>query len=303
LHPTRSRVLRRWYFVSLLLALSILLLLRFTVLKTVPNPSDYGLTAATVLDTLVASAVTSLVVGIAYVLLFPEGSSVALEEVPSRDIEAALEQATQHTRKWRVRARTANYFARMTLPALTKEALRSGRSINVRVQMLDPENPTLMAGYARFKSNHRGAAARWTPDKVRREIYATMLQLALHRHEAPRLEIEVGLSPALWVISLDASDDIAMITGQNRGDTAIVFRAGSQFYESYCDDFDASFSECRRLQVPAVETLTPSLDPSDLSASQFDELRTFFQEVGLSDCGDQELHAIVKTLHEKHNYA
>jgi hypothetical protein len=285
------------------MALGVLLLLRFTLLRTVPHPSDFRVTAGTVLDTLVASGVTSLVVGIAYVLLFPDDSVAVLEQVPSRDIEATLEHATQHTREWRVRARTANYFARMTLPALTKSALRSGRSIKIRVQTLDPENPSLLADYAKFRSNHRGAAAQWTPEKVRREVYATLLQLALYRHEAPRLDIEVGLSPALWVISLDVSDDIAMVTGQNRGEIAIVFRAGSQFYEGYCDDFDASYSECRILSVPTVRNLAPNLGTSGLSPSQLDELRAFFQEIGLSSCDDQELDAIVKVLHEEHNYA
>lgn len=302
MHPTDSRTVRRWYFLSLLLALALLVVTRFVILPTTPDASKYRVTAGTVLDTLVASAVTSLVIGAAYVLLFPKKVDPDVQQIRSRDIEPTILQATTEAREWKVRARTASYFSKVTLQSLEKAALRSGRGINIRVQLLDPENPHVLASYARFRSNRPRAAARWTPGRVRFEIYGTLLRLAISRNEAPRLDIEVGLSPALWVVSLDISDQLAIITGQNRGEPALLFRKGSEFFDSYNDDFDAGYNECRRL-VPVIPDLTDDVLNESLTQSHLSTIREFFSTLQLSVCSDDEIREIVRLMRREHNYA
>lgn len=301
MHPARSKTLRRWFFACVLLALTVILLTRFTLFPTAANMPSWRQTLATVLDSLAASAVTSFALGLAYVLLFPAEESIAIEILQSRDIENAIFQAARQARQWAVRARTANYFTKVTLPRLADAALSSGGSIAVRMQVLDPENENLLAAYARFRSNHPGAAVQWTSARVRREIYGAILTAAVVRGRAPRVDIEIGLSPAFWMMSLDLSDDMALITGQDRGDPAMLMRRGSRFFDGWSQDFDASFAECRKLR--------PELSPDNAlkvekrPRESILELREFFLGLGLADCSDTSLLEVIAQAKLDHHYA
>jgi hypothetical protein len=157
MHPARSMTLRRWFFTSVLLALALILVVRFTLVPNVANMPSWRLTLASVLDSLTASAVTSLVIGLAYVLLFPAEEASTVEVLPSsREIERAIIRGARDAQHWSVRARTANYFTKVTLQRLADAALSSGGAIIVRMQVLDPENDNLLAAYAKFRSNHPG---------------------------------------------------------------------------------------------------------------------------------------------------
>jgi len=300
-HPARSKTLRRWFFASVLLALALILVIRFTLVPSAANIPTWRQTLGSILDNLAAAAFTSLALGLAYVLLFPAEEPSTVEVLQSHQIEHEIIHSAREARRWAVRARTANYFTRVTLPQLAHAALSSGGSVNVRMQVLDPENESLLASYARFRSNHPGAATRWTTAKVRREIYAAMLTVALVRGRAPRMDIEVGLSPAFWVISLDLSDDMALLTGQDRGDPALMIRRGARFYDGWSQDFDASFTECRKLRPELSPDL--ALKITERPTDNMPALREFFRDLGMKDCSDAELSEILAEAKLEHHYA
>lgn len=300
LHPARLKSVQRWYFVTLILAFALILLVRFNVLPVKVAQSTFRSTAGTVLDTLAAAVVTSLAVGLAYVFLFPKEAEDELESLDSGQIEKTIRLATESAKEWRVRARTANYFFKATLPWLTSSALQTGRSVKIQVQVLDPENRKLMEAYARFRSNHAGQAALWTAARVQNEIYAGLLQAALCKADAPRLDIRVGFSPAFWVMSLDISEQLALLTGQNKGEPALLFKPQSSYFTGWCDDFEASFSECRIVNPTLLGTSRRDLEsptPAVLS-----RVKTFFHEIGLTTCPVDDLTEILKQLAAQHHY-
>jgi hypothetical protein len=302
MHPARSATLRRWFFTAILLALALILVVRFALVPNVANMSSWRLTLASVLDSLTASAVTSLVIGLAYILLFPPEEATAVEILSSsRDIERVIIKGARDARNWSVRARTANYFTKVTLQRLADTALSSGGAIIVKMQVLDPENDNLLAAYARFRSNHPGAAVSWTSTRVRREIYAAILSAAVVRGRAPRVEIEIGLSPAFWVMSLDISENMALLTGQERDDPAMLLPRGSRFFDGWSQDFDASFSECRKVKPELSPELALKIEkrPRD----NISALRQFFVELGLADCSDASLLEVVAQAKLDHHYA
>jgi hypothetical protein len=301
-HPARSVTLRRWFFTSILLALALLLVVRFTLVPNVANMPSWRQTLASTLDSLSASAVTSLIIGLAYVLLFPAEDASAVEVMSSsREIERVIFREVGNTHNWSVRARTANYFTKETLQRLTDAALSSGGAIIVRMQVLDPENENLISAYAKFRSNRPGAAAKWTGTRVRREIYAAILAAAVMRSRAPRVEIEIGFSPAFWVISLDISDNIALLTGQERDDPALLLSRGSRFFDGWSQDFEASFSECRRVKPELSPELALKIEKRPRENIQ--ALREFFVSLGLGDCSDTSLLEVVAQAKLGHHYA
>ena len=143
MHPARSRALRRWFFASVLLALALILIIRFTLVPTATNMPTWRQTLGSVLDNLAAAAFASLALGLAYVLLFPAEDPSAVEVLQSHEIlQRAIIRAARDARRWAVRARTANYFTKVTLPQLADAALSSGSWVTVRMQVLDPRTRT-----------------------------------------------------------------------------------------------------------------------------------------------------------------
>jgi hypothetical protein len=300
-HPIRSAALRRWYFASLLGGAAVLLLARLLIFPADAQQATWRLTIGAVLDTLFAAAIASIILGIVIVLLFADDPAEVLEVVESREIARLIKQEASRARQWDVRARTANYFSNTTLPALREAALDGGWACRVRMQVLDPENDALLAAYARFRSNHPGQVAAWSVERVRCEIYAALLQVSLCRSEAPRLEVKIGLSPAFWVVSLDLTDRLALLTGQDRGEPALTHRSPSSFYSSWQDDFDASFTECRTLEpgpctIPRAELQSPS-------AEIIDELGRLFEGWGFTKCSADILPKVLQQVGGASHYA
>jgi hypothetical protein len=303
MHPARSQSVRRWYFASLGMALALLLITRFQVIGN-PDPASHLVTFATVLDTLIASVVTSLVVGVAYVKLYPGDAYPELEEVRSKDIASRISDSTRRTDEWRVKARTANYFSRVTLWELVDRSLTTGRgSIHIKVLVMDPDSEPLLRTYARYRSNRRANSPAWNSQLVRDQVYATILQLVLARSEAPRIDVDLGLSPSLWLLSLDMSNEWAYVTGQDRGDPAIAIHQSSPFYTAYRDDFEASFTDCRKLSIPYIPELNRRQIVPPLADDLATRIRNLFASFQLSPCSDHDLSRIVQLLTKEHNYA
>ncbi|WP_327002704.1 hypothetical protein OHA72_47640 [Dactylosporangium sp. NBC_01737] len=301
MHPARSSTLRRWFFAALMLAAAVIVLTRFLVFPDTEEAADWSRTLGATLDNLLAATITSLAIGLAYVLLLPAPEAESVDVTQPREIAGLLESAAKDCTFWAIRSRTASYFARVTLPQLRDNALRTGGSIRVRIQLLDPTNDRALQAYATFRSNRPGASAIWNVARVRLEIYSTILAAAVHQNEAPRLDVEVGLSQDFWILSLDLSDKIAIITGQNKGEPCLCIRHTSPLFSGWRDDFDAGFSVCRVIR-PAISGLRMQ-ELHRPSARALDSIRIFFDQLGFPNLDDPSLRKIADYAGREHNYA
>ncbi|WP_369132008.1 hypothetical protein [Modestobacter sp. I12A-02662] len=297
----KTTTLRRWYFLSLVLGFAVVVLVRLFVLPEPTGESDRWVqVTSNVADNLIATILVAIAVGALVPFLFPSNdSSESIELLDTKAIEDAIEEATKDAREWNVRARTANYFSRHTLPWLTKAALKGRRPVNIKMQLLDPENEDLLRAYARMRSN---PAKQWTVDRVRLEIYASILEAAICKQEAPRINITVGLSSMNWVMSLDLSDEMALVTGQNKGEPGLLFSKASEFFTGWCDDFESAFAGCRHL-IPEHPGITRSgmRQPTD---ADIVGVRKFFSSLGLNTCAsDDELRKVIAQRGAPDNYA
>lgn len=107
MHPARSALLRRWFFVSLALAATVIVLVRFLVFPEARDSAEWELTVGAVLDNLLAAVITSLALGLTYVLLLPKPEAEQIEVIPSAAISPAIEAAARECAHWSVRARFA----------------------------------------------------------------------------------------------------------------------------------------------------------------------------------------------------
>src|ERR1017187_2005791 len=107
---SRSAVLRRWYFLSLGLVFVTLFVLRLTLLSSNHNGQAIFQSLADVTDNLIAATLTALIVGAAYVFLYPADPYAEHEVVRSMDIAQVISEECRTAREWAVRSRGANYF-------------------------------------------------------------------------------------------------------------------------------------------------------------------------------------------------
>jgi hypothetical protein len=280
MNPVRVRYLRRWYFAGLIVSLLILILVRYFVIGyTAPGSGSTFRTVTTQLvESLIAATIAGGFIAILLIWLFPsEDRTPEMELIEVRDIEPLVRAECNFAREWMVRARTASYFRARTLPWLAESAMSRNASIYLRIQVMDPTNEDLLAAYMRYLSAHEGTAKRWTADRVRNEIYATIVSVYLWRERCPRLEFEVGLSPAFWIVSMDISQRLALITGQRKNHPALSYRDGTSFYDTYLDEFEAGMQGCRLLdssaRVPALKRVGIATVESLLDKLGFDRSR------------------------------
>lgn len=297
----RSAVLRRWYFITLTLTLFGLAVVRLKLIPKEGSTSSVASSLGNVTDNLIAAVVTSLIVGLAYVYLYPTEERSQQELVRSRDIAQVIEDEARHAREWSVKSRAANYFTTVTLDAMVEMALKTGRGVRVKVQVIDPEDSNLLEGYAKSMQDLKSRVGIWSPERARREVYASLLRAAIKTLGAPKIDIEFGLSPSLWVVSLDISNNVALATCQNKGTDALLFRCDTDFYDSFYDDFEVAWNICRLVR-PQLPTSVP-LAFTEYENHHFDTVRAFFLALGLPACDRDELEQIVKLLSREHDYA
>src|SRR5439155_14604356 len=96
-------------------------------------------------------------------------------------------------------------------------------------------------------------------------------------------------------MSLDLSDRMALVTCQNKGEDALVFRTDSPFFKSYHDDFDAGWQSCR-VVTPKLKSSIAISATTRLTEEHCQVLNEFYGSLDLPSCDPAELQAIVRTL-------
>ncbi|WP_157120280.1 hypothetical protein [Nocardia fusca] len=287
---------RRLYFASLFAAAVALILVRFLLFPNKSNLSTIESTTAQLLDGLISATIAAAAVGVGYVLFVLQDDKIKVEHLPAREIREELDRAARSSREWRIKARTASYFTRCLLPVL----LNKNGSIQVKIQMLDPQIDSLMNQYAAFRSSHPDAAL-WSSDRVRHEICSSILLLAIYANRYPRLDVDIRLSSAFWVLSIDCTEDRIYICGQNKGDAALVFRKGTEFFEHFMDDFDATFALSRTIR-PQINGFTLENLNRELTLANRIAVTNMYNALGFSTLSDADIDEIVQTARSKHHY-
>jgi hypothetical protein len=100
-------------------------------------------------------------------------------------------------------------------------------------------------------------------------------------------------------MSLDISDSAALVTCQNKGEDALIFRSSSSFYKSYQDDFSAGWIACRKVQ-PSIEWDVPRA--KDIGSEDLLRIREFYEGLGVTAPSENELQKIVSTLDRGTDY-
>lgn len=257
-HETRDRLL-----VSYGLGLALLL-----TLLTVVRLSRYGWTdfLVGVTDKLVAAVILAMIALIWYRLITPRsGFAEDLQVVEAWNIGPKLATPLTTTRTYWFRGRSARWFRGTAIPKLLKAATRDQVARDVYVILPDPTDDKVLAAYA----DHRNSLTesiddRWTPDRIRLEILATILVVGKTGADNRLVKPRVFVIPDFSVFRYDLTDDGLMMTREDKRLPGWFSAEGTRFYASVREDLRICSERGREIPLAAPEWPKLAITMADL---------------------------------------
>lgn len=275
---------RRSFLIIFGLSLMLLISVRYFILPLFD--SSLKISFAQIIGSLINGLIVSLIITVSlssFVLwLTPDVMSIShMDVIEPREIRELFESAMLKTEHWWYKGGCGRYFRAKTLPEIAKNARMKSAFKEIIVLILDPTNDDLCAEYATYKSSLRSASKNnpWTKERVRNEIYATILDTVITKHREPLLRIDLGLTNYFSSFRFDLSSDYVIVTKEDKLAPAMQCDKGTYFYQSYRDEIMLAYNQARKInQLNTV----PSLSVSQLDSQQVEKL---FIEMGLDNQG------------------
>lgn len=217
-----------------------------------------------------------------------------VQVVPGAETGHVLATARHKTDRWLFKGGTGTYLRAVTLVECVKSARHDRRPVKVRFEIIDPTNAALCARYAAFRSSLApgpdATGEEWTPDRTRKEAFATIVAACWHRQRYTLLDVAGGLSATMTTVRMDMSASHLIITQEESASPALVVEAGKPHFSAYERELQASFEQAR----PVPLALAAEVPLSDVPT--VDEVRRLLSRLGLplpSTFGTQDVHDII----------
>jgi hypothetical protein len=195
------------------------------------------------------------------------------------EVGTALEEARRQTDRWVFKGGTGTYLRAVTLPQCVEVARRKKHTLHVDVEIVDPANEKLCTAYAQFRRSLTdqpdATGELWTPDRTRKEAYATVLAACWYQRHYSFVTVEVGLSSVMTTFRWDMTPHRLIITQEDPQYPAMMLEPGRYYYEIHSRELMASLRQARKVPVSAAEQLDLGEEPT------VDETRKLFTELGL----------------------
>lgn len=237
------------------------------------------------IDGLAVSLIITVVLSTFILWITPDVMSLSrMDVIEPREIRELLEQAMLKTEHWWYKGGCGRYFRAKTLPEIAKNARIKSAFKEIIVLILDPTNDDLCAKYATYRRS-LGSASQdqpWTKERVRNEIYATILETIITKHREPLLRIDLGLTNYFSSFRFDLSSKYVIVTKEDKLAPAMRCDRGTYFYQSYRDEIMLAYNQARKInQLSNI----PPLSVSQLNSEKVEKL---FLEMGLDNQGMNE---------------
>ncbi|GGS01457.1 hypothetical protein GCM10010269_45410 [Streptomyces humidus] len=191
------------------------------------------------------------------------------------EVGQAHERARRSTSRWVFKGGTGTYLRAVTLPECVLEAQRQRRSLSMKIDIVDPADDKVCEAYARFRRTFgHGDGDGWTPERTRKESYATVVAASWHRQRLDTLEIDVHLSSVAPALRFDLSDTCLIITQDDPRRVSLFVERGRPLYDYYVTELHQSREQAVKLDLREATPL--SEEPT------VDEVRRLLDRLGLA---------------------
>lgn len=269
---------RRVFFTLVVILLMLLLVLRFFVLPAISDADllTWDVIASRSLETIFGAVVASVAVTSLILWLSPSARQKAVMEIiPPFRIKETLEEARGKTGEWWYRGHSGRHFRAVAIPALAKQARTANVTKRIVLQILDPTSDAVCSNYSAYRQALHSAIRDqpWTSQRVRLELYATIVSSYAWKTQEPLLDITIALIEKVSLFRVDLSSRLALVTKEDPREPALRFDEGTIFYNSYKEDLRLSLKQAREL-------------PRDVAGPRLTELneenvRELLQNIGL----------------------
>lgn len=202
------------------------------------------------------------------------------ETLQNDEIPGQLAEAHRVTDCWCFKGGAGSYLRDVTVPACIRYAARDRRPLRLEVELIDPTKPEVCEWYARHLSPMSPTSDEhdqpWTLQRVRLEVYATILALyAFRERHHDFLDVTLGLSSSASRVTYDLSSTRLLITSDDARDTALMFVKGSAWYGHWRMELRQSLEQARPVRLDNARTITLGRAPG------VTRVRQLFNALGL----------------------
>lgn len=213
-----------------------------------------------IIDNLAAGLVVAIVSSILLMACSPR--HVVEEDVAALEpwnIRPVLDAALPTTRRYWFRGRSGRFLRTSVMPVLGDAGSRQSQLREMSILLPDPTNHTTLADYAFYRNSLKGQAGRWTAERIRDEILATIITAARHVTTNHFLQIEVYLANDFSLFRMDMADDQLVLSREDPMWPAILCSGRSKFYASYIEEFRNEAAKAARVPLGKASVPDPLL--------------------------------------------
>ncbi|MFG2575899.1 hypothetical protein [Streptomyces sp. NPDC048481] len=191
------------------------------------------------------------------------------------EVAPAHERARRSTSRWVFKGGTGTYLRAVTLPECVLEAQRQRRSLSMKIDIVNPADDKVCEAYARFRRTFgHDDGDGWTPERTRKESYATVVAACWHRQRLDTLEIDVHLNSVAPALRFDLSDTCLIITQDDPRRVSLYVERGRPLYDYYVTELHQSREQAVKLDLRDAVPLGD--EPT------VDEVRRLLDRLGLA---------------------
>lgn len=250
---SRSRL--RVFIITSVLALLALVLLRLFAVPAVAELERPGFAdwLCQLLDELIPSLLGTLLVVAFVFLLWPPSPRNQAVVVSASEIRSVLMTAVQAaTGSYWFRGRTASFVTATVLPRLLATSKTTRKTIEVHLQLLDPDAQSACEAYASYRNRIKRGNPSCRDIQIKLAAHIT----AIYRMRAQGLlSIKVTLLPFFSLCRFDANDSFVVLTREDPSDPALKADQGP-IYDMFLEDLRSSAQQGRLLPDKDISQLS-----------------------------------------------
>lgn len=191
-------------------------------------------------------------------------------------IDECLRAGAIDTREWYYLGHTGRYIRSQILPFINKDSLAKNENKKIKIIILDPFNKELCKFYARYRNDSRSihiTKDKWTTDRVRTDLFATVLcMIELHQANS-MLDVDLGFLNNVSLFRADICSSMVLITQEDNQEPGIRYSSESNFYRCYRREMELAWRQSQSLPISNVET--------ELTLADSSSIRNCLTEIGI----------------------